>query len=519
MEREIAQALLTALDPTLVPVATAPAVLMARDAAQLLSLPGLDRLLAVLQVHAGGRWPEEVLPAFERVQRLAAVSAGAGNLEAFRAADRELEAMAAQLQALEWSEQPGDHGARVPTLRLVDVIDDLPIADGPSRDAWKRTRVTAPVAAALRASLDWLTVDRAAAAPLRLAAREAALEIVIERIDEGGVWAASRVLSSVGGNLGPLRGKIGSVFAAGPWRLRVPAATARLSYLMVTQGDLNLALPWHAVLQICMVPEAGLEQGLRNLGYPLLAPLVPLAGAASEHPMALIAHGVKRAYLRADRLIWRLEADPLEFGEAPPMSSLTHAVRTDEDEVFWVADPALLLEAIEAPPLSSARTAAEPGDEALPVLDSRDVEPLARSVAVEMAAAALAPSVPAAQRPRALVAEDSLGARTQLVRLLEQRGFVTTGVGTAAALSAELMNGGWALVCVDVELPDARGAELLAAARMVLGHGALVALVRDDEDRAAARAAGITHVIEKPFETDAVTRALRATGLLEGEAR
>src|SRR5207247_5651341 len=135
---------------------------------------------------------------------------------------------------------------------------------------------TAPVAAALKAALDWLREGSAALRPLSLASEESVLLVVCEKITASGLKPASQVLAAAGGNLGPAHA-IGSagVTALGPgaWTIRLPAYTERPSFLMVIQGGLHLALPWHSVLRLRLVPAAGLEGGLKGQGVAVLDPL------------------------------------------------------------------------------------------------------------------------------------------------------------------------------------------------------------------------------------------------------
>jgi two-component system OmpR family response regulator len=115
----------------------------------------------------------------------------------------------------------------------------------------------------------------------------------------------------------------------------------------------------------------------------------------------------------------------------------------------------------------------------------------------------------------ALVAEDSITARIFLARLLTRLGFDVSTVDTAAALRAELERSSWSLVCVDIELPDEAGTAFLAG--LAARHGArtpFVALVRDAEDRVAARRAGFEHLVRKPFDHQELEQVLGRLGLL-----
>jgi DNA-binding response OmpR family regulator len=123
-----------------------------------------------------------------------------------------------------------------------------------------------------------------------------------------------------------------------------------------------------------------------------------------------------------------------------------------------------------------------------------------------------------APAPRALVAEDSITACIFLERLLVQRGFAVLTVGNARDLHMTVTRESWDLVLVDVDLPDApsgSGLVDLAPRRADGTESPLVALVRDREDAALARAAGVLHVLRKPFERsdlDHVLATLRLTG-------
>ena len=376
--REIARVLVEALERLVGPSADATATAAARDAAQLLGLDGLDRVLAVCEPHAGRPWPAELKPVLERVHRLAADSAAMGSLDAFRAAGPDLLELAREIQAIEWSEPAeaadGLRGA-IPTLSLARVLEELPLVDEESRATLAPVRLTAPVAAALRASLDWLALGSASRAPLRIRTAESTLEVQCERVNHQGLTPASEVLAAAGGHLVALPiGGLEPQFA-GPWVIRVPRFTPRKTYLMLIQGDLKLAIPWHAVLRLRMVPAHEIDSHPRILGATVLDPLVPLARSAGEHPVALVAHGLKRASLVADRLVWRLEAQPARLASPPPLPGLSRAVETDEGEVFWLAEPSWLLERVPAPLIPAWEPPRRPEAEP-PVLGPDHVESL-----------------------------------------------------------------------------------------------------------------------------------------------
>ncbi len=174
-----------------------------------------------------------------------------------------------------------------------------------------------------------------------------------------------------------------------------------------------------------------------------------------------------------------------------------------------------------APPAAPAAARVEPPPPPPPA------QPAAPPAPARVAPAPASVPVPSAAGFRAaLIAEDSLTASIFLARLLEQQGFLVRTVDRADALAAELARGDWALVCVDVELPDGRGREHLRAAREAHERaqaarptpGALVALVRDAEDVAEAKAAGISRTLRKPFDRGALEQLLARVGGRAGGA-
>ena len=548
---DAALGLLAVLEPVLADVAGADAVRGARATAQALGLAGLERLLEACAPRAGLAWPAELVPALDRVRRLAAQARAAGDLAPFREADRELAGLADEISALRWStgRRPARGAARaVATLGLSDALDDLPLADDASRELARRARVVPPVAAALRAALDWITGG--SARPLALRAEDSVLEVRCEDVEPDGLAAAAEVLASVGANLGP------GPAASDPWVVRVPLQTDREIHLMIVCGGVSVAIPWHAVLRLHMAGAA--ELAGRPGGWPVVRD--PLgsghAPAEGETPLALVAHGRKRGWVVADRLVWRLPAEPVSPVEAPPVPGLAAMVGTEDGDHYWLADPGWLLRDVEAPVLEKPAhvvappppppSAPAPAAVAVPappippvpapapvreapcltLLTSADVRPIAGTrpvpplpaVVVPPPPAVVVPPPPAVAAPwaarTALVAEDSITARIFLARLLARQGFDVRTVDTAAALRAELERGGRTLTFVDVELPDETGAAFLAG--LVARHGAgtaFVALVRDADDRAAARRAGIERMLRKPFDERELDLLLGRLGL------
>ncbi|HEY2955544.1 MAG TPA: response regulator [Candidatus Eisenbacteria bacterium] len=565
LEREIARSLVDALQAALAPGGGQPELRAARDAAQLLEMPGLDRLISALAPHAPVRpWPTEIQPVVERLQRVGARAAASGDLDVLRSTDPDFLALAGEIVAMEWSalpSRPGGPGPSVPTLIAAEMLSDLPLSGEESASVARRIRLTMPVAAAVRAAIDWISGRHGPKVPLALRGDASVLEIGCELRDAAGLAPAHEVLAGVDGSLGPALGPPVAA-SARPWVLRVPSFGARATYAMLEQGGLKLAVPWHAVIKLQVVRRDAIQVRSARLGMEVLSPLAPLTRRATECPVAIVAHGLKRAWMVADRLVWRLAADPSEPDARMKEAGLTSAVATDDGEVFGLAEPRALLAGVPLPPppvildtpdeatrtsapepapqerpaapvaaAERSRSAAEPrGREVTPVpmpaLDESWVTPLAtleeseapapEPVLEEIAPAAEPPAAPERAARRALVAEDSITARIFLTRLLEQHGFEVVAVERGSDLHAALAGGPWSLVCADVDLPDARGAAFLRDVRDRLPEETpLVALARDEQDIAAARVAGVRRTLLKPVEPGALRRMLDRLGLAE----
>lgn len=542
----------------------------ARHLAQMLSLPGLDRLLVTLSGRAGGAWSPALRPAVEQVRRAAEACGREESVEPLRRMDDELGLMARAIESVPAPPaaslgRAARFAAESAPVPLAEALDGLPLQQG-SEPLLRRMRLHPSVAGALRAALDWLLGDGEPRLRLWLASDGSALEVTCEGIVFSGVHPASEVLTSVGAHLGPAGDRPGA------WTVRVPVLADRETFLMVEQDELQLAIPWHAVARVRLMPTPAIDALAQRQGLPVLPPLAVAPRRAAEQPMVVVALGLKRACLVADRLVWRMAAHAAEAQGTPPAAGITRMVSTDDGDGYWVLEPAWLLRNVAPPPLAdpgpgtrrsgppasgprpplretpeppppipfpiSARGASEAAAmEPIPALTPQDVDPLPAAPPEPMSAppapasaptpqasptpdatrtpdAAVAPAAPgAAPAPamaQALVAEDSITARIFLVRLLEQRGLVVHAVGTAAELKALLPAGPWALVCADIDLPDGRGDALLRElmSRAGASHSPLVVLVRDAADEAVARTLGVAATLRKPYEREALDQIL-----------
>src|SRR4029077_5928066 len=99
------------------------------------------------------------------------------------------------------------------------------------------------------------------------------------------------------------------------WVLRAPVHAPQPMYLMLQQGTLALAVPWHSVLRVRMLKREDVGELARREGSAVLPALVSVPGKAEPRPAVLLGLGLKRAYLLADRLIWRMAAEWTEPGD------------------------------------------------------------------------------------------------------------------------------------------------------------------------------------------------------------
>ena len=560
----VRSAIATARHPE-APTAASLAWAAAADIAELLDLPGLAALLTAC-TGAPATAPASLERALNRLARLADETESRGDVGAFARADRELATLAASA-GLAWRAAVTEESTASPTpaspgpgssapaetpvaedVRSLDVLLTDFAFDDPAAVA--KATVVLPVAAGLRAALDWIAAD--AGGRLHVEMQDAALTLVARAAHEGGLGAAGAVLGLTGGALFPE--------PDGRWALRVPLHAAKPAYLLARQGELSLALPWHAVAKLKITDEA--SRGAMT--EPSLEPWSALARPRGERPAALLALGLLRAWLHLDHIVWRVFArpEPAEAIDAVPGGRLV--VRTEEGEEYRVVDVAEALHAVPplhtpppAPRMHPAEVAAgerlAPAPEAVAIALVPEPAAAPAPVAVEAkkpaapvvlgaefvralgspAGAVVATPAPPAVTPapepsaarepvapapraaitRVLVVDDSLVARMELGRVLERHGWEVEWVETAAEMWSVLPENEWAIVFVDVSLPDARGrAHLKTLAdrqRTARRRFEVVALTRDASDERLVHDAGITRMLRKPFAPGAVERAVR----------
>ncbi len=468
-----------------------------------------------------------------------------------------------EIPRLQSIEGAGDGGPWTPSgVGADEALHGFAIT-GSLRGGLERRRLAPVVAGALRVAVDHLTAG-GPSGPLQVVADEAALEVRIDRIEPSGIAPAGEVLESVEAHLGVVPD------GGGAWMIRVPLLTPNETFLLIEQGSLALAVPWHAVVRMRITDMAALARSAEQEGYAILPPLAPLSDPLADLPVVLLGLGLRRAYVVADQIIWRMPAEPTDEA-APRGHGLGPMVRTHEGRAWVMLDSAHLLRDVPPPPLPHvdsgthdfgtpwrpedampavtdrgalpAATVEAPPEPvappALTVLSLHDVmadpedaealpaEPTEAAPApvfppgppvlrlVELSRADVEPLVEPLPAPRALIAEDSMVAAIFLTRLLEQEGFVVVPVGTAAELHRLSAAAHWSLVFADVELPDAVAGRALAGLEPKNAQGkpaTVIALVRDAEDAAHAGAYGVLHVLAKPFEAESLLTLLGELG-------
>ena len=336
------------------------------DVAELLDLDGLADLLNACAAHAADP-PAAVVNIMDRLERMALETEARGDLIAFTSNDRELAALAGTLSLQQWSQHELE-GPPVPLQPLAELLADIQL-DQP--EAVARAQVTLPVAAALRAALDWIGADTGGV--VRVHVHDAALTLTSRVTHEPGLGPSGAVLALSGGALLPE--------PDGRWALRVPLHVDRPAYLLARQGELSLALPWHAVAKLRIADDTARAV----MTEPSLPPWSPLTRTSGERPAALLALGLTRAWLHMDHIVWRVFARPEPAQPRDAVPGGRHVVRTADGGEYWVVDaaealastPALATPPVQARPRVSPVTEPSVTSEASPAdaLDPVQSEP------------------------------------------------------------------------------------------------------------------------------------------------
>jgi CheY-like chemotaxis protein len=259
------------------------------------------------------------------------------------------------------------------------------------------------------------------------------------------------------------------------WTVRLPAADEP-RHLFAEAGGRRIALPWHAVVAY------GLGEGGRPhvvLGRGLERIAVGLDWLHGLGPGRRVEGGAGAA---------EAEAVGAVLFESPALTILPGGLVSDEGERYAEAGVRPLELRPPPPPPPPPPAPAEALQRELPPADTiRD---------------AVSPR-------RALVADDSFTARVFLRRLLAMRGIEVDEAEQGNEARARLSATRYDLVFLDADMPGG-GALALASGIDAADRGRIVALVRDEAERAAAQAAGFAQTLFKPFAEDEVAAALAA---------
>ena len=126
-------------------------------------------------------------------------------------------------------------------VTAADALEGLPIAGAPRLD---QVRLSSAVATTLRGAVDLLLGEEPPRRPLPVSWDDGALEVRCPVTQTGALTLAGGLMETIEGSIGP------AADGRQEWILRVPTRSARPLYLMLQQGTLALAVPWHSVVRV-----------------------------------------------------------------------------------------------------------------------------------------------------------------------------------------------------------------------------------------------------------------------------
>lgn len=125
---------------------------------------------------------------------------------------------------------------------------------------------------------------------------------------------------------------------------------------------------------------------------------------------------------------------------------------------------------------------------------------------------------PGSGKPRVLVVDDSLPIRMRLRTLLTEAGFSVTACETTGAARGALRMAEYALIVLDVVLPDGNGMDLLAELRGSSATARTPVILISDQadvwDRIRGMRAGADECLAKPFDEGHLTRRARELAIM-----
>src|SRR5688572_3300313 len=117
-------------------------------------------------------------------------------------------------------------------------------------------------------------------------------------------------------------------------------------------------------------------------------------------------------------------------------------------------------------------------------------------------------------KPQVLIVDDSLTVRMDLRAVLHEAGFIVTACDTKASAHKALRAKTYALVILDVLLPDGSGIELLKEIRSNTESAHTPVIMLSTEAEVKHRIRGLTmganQYVAKPYDSAYVTRCARS---------
>jgi two-component system, OmpR family, response regulator len=113
---------------------------------------------------------------------------------------------------------------------------------------------------------------------------------------------------------------------------------------------------------------------------------------------------------------------------------------------------------------------------------------------------------------RVLLVEDDLPLADALASFLRGRAFTVDHAATLAGANAALPSAQWAVVLLDLQLPDGDGMTFVPAIKRASAESVIIMLTARDQitDRIRGLDAGADDYLVKPFDTDELLARLRA---------
>lgn len=308
----------------------------------------------------------------------------------------------------------------------------------------------------------------------------------------------------------------GTVFSLG-----LPVTLAVAEALVVRAGDERFALPLAAVDEIARLAEGETERLaaarialLRGEATPLVSLREELRLAPPKDPsgayVVVLGDATGRTGVVVDGIVGREEIVvkplPAMIARVGPLSGGT--IRPDGSAML-VLDAAALLDRA-----SGARAPASGYDGGLPTVAEFDSGSAGERIvpATPRGAARRPAPPPSPDRPRVLVADDSLSIRRYTADLLRRAGYEVETASDGLDAIEKFERAPCSMVLTDLEMPRMHGFELVAELRATEAGSAIPIFVltsrMGEKHRRKALELGADEFFEKPFDESALLAAV-----------